>query len=168
MIVDPSAMLAVVLAEEDAERYARAMHSARDPLISVANYREIAVRVDRAEQAATLHRFDTLMELTGLTIAPVSIKQATLARRAYTAIGKGRHPAGLNMGAASPMRLRERRSVPCRSRGTISPGRISPPHEQACRLCGFARGIPPSARLKFRRKVPKLAVARNGSLPVRA
>lgn len=50
MIVDPSAMLAVVLAEEDAERYACTMHSARDPLISVVNYWEIAVRVDRAEQ----------------------------------------------------------------------------------------------------------------------
>ena len=98
MIVDASALLAVVLAEDDAERFARAMIAARDPLISVVNYWEAAVRVDRSDQAVTLHRFDTLMELTGLRIAPVTTQQATLARRAYAAFGRGRHPAGLNMG----------------------------------------------------------------------
>jgi len=98
VIVDASALLAVVLAEDDAERFARAMIAARDPLISVVNYWEAAVRVDRSDQAVTLHRFDTLMELTGLRIAPVTTQQATLARRAYAAFGRGRHPAGLNMG----------------------------------------------------------------------
>lgn len=98
MIVDASALLAVVLAEEDADRYARAMISARDPLISVVNYWEAAARVDRSDNAATLHLFDGLMELTGLSIAPVTVQQATLARRAYALFGKGRHPAGLNMG----------------------------------------------------------------------
>lgn len=98
MIVDASALLAVVLGEEDAERYARAMIRARSPLISPVNYWEAAVRVDRSDHPVTLHRFDALIELTGLSIAPMSAQQAILARRAYVTYGKGVHRAGLNMG----------------------------------------------------------------------
>lgn len=98
MIVDASALLAVILDEVDADRFTAAMVSAPAPLMSAVNFWEVAVRVDRADRSATLHKFDAIMDLTGVTIAAVSAHQATLARRAHAAFGKGRHPAALNLG----------------------------------------------------------------------
>lgn len=96
MIIDSSAILAVLFDEPDAAVYASAIASASSCRISAANYVETAVVVESQSPAAGGRQFDTFMRRAGIAIGPVTEEQALLARQAYADFGKGRHPAGLN------------------------------------------------------------------------
>ncbi len=98
MIVDSSALLAILFAETDAETYARAITDADDCRISAANFVEVAIVVEAQTKNSGTRQFDTFFRRAGITIEPVTEEQAHLARQAYTDFGKGRHPAGLNFG----------------------------------------------------------------------
>ena len=99
MIVDSSALLAILFAETDAARYASAIESARSRRISAANWLETAIRVDQAASALASAAFDDLVREADLTVEPVTERQVQLARTAYRSYGKGTgHPAGLNFG----------------------------------------------------------------------
>lgn len=98
MIVDSSAILAVLFDEPDAAVYAAAISTASSCRISAANYVEAAVVVESQSPAAGGRQFDTFMRRAGITIEPVTEEHALLARQAYADYGKGRHPAGLNFG----------------------------------------------------------------------
>lgn len=99
MIVDASALLAILFAEDDAERYARAIETAGRCRISAVNFVEAAIRIDRGDDPIASDAFEDFLREAGLVIEPVSGEQAHLARRAYRAYGKGSgHPAGLNLG----------------------------------------------------------------------
>lgn len=97
MIVDSSAVLAILFNEPDAAIYATAIASAATCRISAANYVETAVVVE-SQSTAGGRQFDTFMRRAGIAIEPVTEEQALLARQAYADFGKGRHPAGLNFG----------------------------------------------------------------------
>ena len=99
MIIDSSAMLAILLAEEDAPTYARAIEAAETCRMSAANWLETAIRVDLSGQPIASDAFDDLVRDAGVIVEAVTSAQAQLARRAYRAYGKGTgHPAGLNFG----------------------------------------------------------------------
>ncbi len=98
MIIDSSAILAVLFDEPDAAIYASAIASASSCRISAASYVETSVVVESQSPAAGGRQFDTFMRRAGITIEPVTEEQALLARQAYADYGKGRHPAGLNFG----------------------------------------------------------------------
>ncbi len=98
MIVDTSAVLAVLFSEPDADRFERAIAAADRSRISAANFVEAAVVVDLQTDAAGSRHFDTFVRRSRLTIEPVTEEQAHLARQAYFDYGKSRHPAGLNLG----------------------------------------------------------------------
>jgi ribonuclease VapC len=98
VIVDSSAILAILFNEPDAEVYATAIASASSCRISAANYVEAAVVVDSQSPAMGARQFDAFMRRAGIVIEPVTEEQALLARQAYADFGKGRHPAGLNFG----------------------------------------------------------------------
>ena len=98
MIVDASAVLAIVLAEEDAPLFADAIAGADDAWISAVNWFEAAIRVDRAGSNATTLAFDRFSADEQIAIRPVTVAQARLARLTYATYGKGRHPARLNLG----------------------------------------------------------------------
>ncbi len=97
MIVDPSALLAVVFAESDGQAYADAMLSARECRMSAVGYLEAAIRLDQLLGRVD-PRLDQMMELLEITIEPVTPQHARLARIAYRRYGKGNHPARLNLG----------------------------------------------------------------------
>ena len=65
MIVDTSAVLAILFAEEDASRYAEAIAGADERLISAANYLEAAIVIDNQVDAAAGRQFDALMSRAG-------------------------------------------------------------------------------------------------------
>jgi len=97
MIVDSSAVLAILFAEGDAPDYARAIEAAETCRMSAANWLEAAIRVDRGGDAIASNAFDDFVREAGMIVEAVTAGQAQLARRAYRAYGKGTgHPAGLN------------------------------------------------------------------------
>lgn len=98
MIVDSSAILAILFNEPDAAAYATAIANASSCRISAANYVEAAVVVESQSPSVGGRQFDTFMRRAGITIEPVTEEHALLARQAYADFGKGRHPAGLNFG----------------------------------------------------------------------
>ena len=99
MIVDSSALLAILFAEPDAPRFAAAIATASSRRVSSANWLETAIRVDQASSALASAAFDDLVREAELVVEPVSERQVQIARTAYRAYGKGSgHPAGLNFG----------------------------------------------------------------------
>jgi ribonuclease VapC len=98
MIVDSSAILAILFNEGDADRYARAIADAEACRISAANYVEVAIVVEAQTKASGSRQFDAFFRRAGIVIEPVTEEHAHLARQAYTDFGKGRHKAGLNFG----------------------------------------------------------------------
>jgi ribonuclease VapC len=98
MIVDTSALLAILLNEPDAAQIAEAMESADTLRISVASYLEAAIFVDRNGDEVRRALLDTFLEEFSIQLEPVTVEQARVARQAFLWFGKGRHPAGLNFG----------------------------------------------------------------------
>ncbi|HUI60251.1 MAG TPA: type II toxin-antitoxin system VapC family toxin [Steroidobacteraceae bacterium] len=98
MIVDSSALLAVLLGEQDARRFVEVMADAAPLRISVANWFEAAMAIDRRGDARARSRFDQIVGELGLVVEPVTLDHATWARRAWQMFGKGAHRAKLNFG----------------------------------------------------------------------
>ena len=98
MVIDTSALLAVLLDEEDGERLARRILAAPLRLLSAASLVEAEIVADNRPSGEAGALLDSLIDALGIDIAPVTETQARIARRAYLAFGKGRHPAGLNYG----------------------------------------------------------------------
>lgn len=98
MIVDTSALIAVLRAEDDADRYIQALAEAADVRISAATWVEAAVVVDANHDPVLSGRFDDLISEAAITVEAVTADHARLARQAYRDFGKGQHPAGLNFG----------------------------------------------------------------------
>src|SRR5271165_1565486 len=100
MIVDASALVAVIRDEPDAERFFGVLSDTSIPKrMSAANYLEAAIVIDGSRSPIASRRFDEVIAETGVVIEPVTREQAEIARAAYRDFGKGSgHPAGLNFG----------------------------------------------------------------------
>jgi len=99
VIIDASAVLAILLAEPDAGRFAEAIEAAEDVRISPVNYLEAAVVIDRKRDPIASRRLDDFLRIAGISIAAVDAAQAEAARAAYRDFGPGSgHPARLNLG----------------------------------------------------------------------
>jgi len=99
VIVDTSALVAIIRAEPDAAVYAELLAAGQGSLISAANYVETAIVVDASRDPVAVRRFGELLQVAGVTVAPVTAEQAGIAREAYRDFGKGSgHPAQLNFG----------------------------------------------------------------------
>ena len=118
MIIDTSAVLAILLAEDDAERYARAIEEADTCRMSAASYSEAAVVIDNRGDAVASREFDLFFRRAGIAVEPVTFEQAQIARQAYRDFGKGRHPAGLNFGDCLSYALSKSLDEPLLFKGT--------------------------------------------------
>ena len=99
MIVDTSALIAILRDEPDATSYAKAIASANVRRISAANYVETAAIIDASRDPIASRRFDDLVREAQLTVEPVTEAQARIAREAYRDFGRGSgHPARLDFG----------------------------------------------------------------------
>ncbi len=99
MIVDSSALMAIVLDEPDSDALLRAVSRTQNRKISAATWVEVYLVVDSLHQhPAVKIRFDDLMTRLRFDVVPVDADMAWIARRANLTYGKGRHPARLNFG----------------------------------------------------------------------
>ena len=98
MIVDSSAVLAVLYREPDAERYERAIAESPNCRMSVANMLEASIVLEGRGGVAAGHELDVFLESAAIELAPVTVEHAEAARRAWRRFGKGNHPAALNYG----------------------------------------------------------------------
>jgi ribonuclease VapC len=99
VIIDTSALIAILRAEPDAGEMARAIEHAQIRRISAANWLETAVVIDASRDPVASRRFDELVQTAELHVEPVTGDQARVARDAYRDFGKGSgHKAGLNFG----------------------------------------------------------------------
>jgi ribonuclease VapC len=98
MVVDTSAVLAILLGEDDAAHFAQAIELAERSAMSAANWLEAAVVIDTRGDAVASREFDLFLRRSGIELQSVTVDQVQLARQAYHDFGRGRHPAGLNFG----------------------------------------------------------------------
>lgn len=98
MVLDTSALLAVLLNEPDAEPLRRAIEADPVRLLSAANLVETAIVIEARVGEAGGRELDLLVHKAAIDVVAVDAAQADLARHAYREFGKGRHVAGLNYG----------------------------------------------------------------------
>jgi ribonuclease VapC len=98
MIVDTSALLAVLFEESEAEDFAHAIAGAEVPRMSAANLLEAGIVSDNQTDPRTGRQLDALVANFRLKIEPVTEEQVRIARQAYLDFGRGNHPAKLNFG----------------------------------------------------------------------
>jgi ribonuclease VapC len=99
MILDTSAIIAILRAEPEAEQFAQAIEEASYRRISAVNYVEAAAVIDGSRDPVASRRFDDLLHEAQVIVQPVTEAQAHIAREAYRDFGKGSgHPARLNFG----------------------------------------------------------------------
>lgn len=98
MIVDTSAIIAILFNEDDAEIYAQAIARADSARISAATFVETAIVVETQTKSNGGRQLDAFIRRAGIAIEPVTEEQAHIARQAFLDFGKGRHHAGLNYG----------------------------------------------------------------------
>ncbi len=98
MIVDSSALVAILTTEADAQKYIDIIDVADVARISAANFVEAAIVADSRGGPAGARDLDWFVRRANIVIEPVTEEQAHIARQAYADFGKGRHKAGLNFG----------------------------------------------------------------------
>ncbi len=99
MIVDTSALIAILKEEDDAAVYARAIAAAGARRLSAASYLECGIVLDSQRDPIISRALDELIQEAEFVVEPVTERQARLARQAYADFGKGSgHRAGLNFG----------------------------------------------------------------------
>ena len=99
MIIDSSALVAILRAEPDAARFAQALNDATQRRLSAVSFVETAIVIDGSRSPVASRALDDLIRDTRIVIEPVTEAQARLAREAYRDFGRGSgHPARLNFG----------------------------------------------------------------------
>jgi ribonuclease VapC len=98
VIIDTSAIIAVLFNEDDAHDYAEAISRADSCRISAATLVETAIVVEAQTRNNGGRQLDAFIRRASITIESVTEEQAYMARQAFIDFGKGRHRAGLNYG----------------------------------------------------------------------
>jgi ribonuclease VapC len=99
MIIDTSAIIAILRNESGAKDCALAIEKTSVRRISAANFVEAALVIDGSRDPIASRRFDEFLKEASIGVDPVTLDQARIARAAYRDFGKGSgHPARLNLG----------------------------------------------------------------------
>jgi ribonuclease VapC len=98
MVIDASAILAILLGEPEGEAFARAIADHPKRLVSALSALEAGIVIHSRKGPWGGRELDLLIHSASLTIVSLDAEQVNLARAAYEKFGKGHHPAGLNLG----------------------------------------------------------------------
>ena len=98
MVLDTSALLALLLDEPEAEAYRAVLEDDETRLVSAATLVETSIVIEARKGEAGARELDLLIHKAGIDVVPVDAEQVAEARRAHRRFGRGRHAAGLNLG----------------------------------------------------------------------
>jgi ribonuclease VapC len=99
VIVETSAIVAILRDEPEARQYAELIAAAPVRRISAASHVEVGAVIDSARDPVASRRVDELLAEAGVVVEPVTAEQAKVAREAYRDFGRGSgHKASLNFG----------------------------------------------------------------------
>src|SRR4030095_15648895 len=98
MVLDTSALLALLLDEPEAEAFRAAVEDDATRLVSAATLLETALVIEARKGDPGGRELDLLIHKAEVVVVPVDAEHVSEARRAYRRFGKGRHAAGLNFG----------------------------------------------------------------------
>ncbi|MFY7959776.1 MAG: type II toxin-antitoxin system VapC family toxin [Elsteraceae bacterium] len=96
MIIDTSAMVAILYREPEAADFNRVIHHVDISRISVANYVELSMVVESQLGPEAGRQAEAFLRRAGIIIEPISVAHGEIARQAFLDFGKVRHKAGLN------------------------------------------------------------------------
>ncbi len=98
MILDTSAVIAILRGEPEAEKFSRIVEEG-SPKMSAASYVEAGAVMDAARNPLVSRQLDEFLKIARVELSPVTVEQARLARDAYRDFGRGSgHAAKLNFG----------------------------------------------------------------------
>jgi ribonuclease VapC len=118
VIVDASALLAIVFLEPERDRFLGVLGDATDLSVSVINFVEAAIKVDKDPDPRRAAMLEELSATLAIEVAPVTAEQGQLARQAHRAFGRGSgHPARLNLGDCFAYALATARKEPLLFKG---------------------------------------------------
>jgi ribonuclease VapC len=98
MVVDTSALVAIVFDEADADRFAQALAEASRALMSAVTRVELSFVVEGRKGSSGRAGLENFLRQSRIEIVAVSLSQAELAIEAFRRFGRGRHRAALNIG----------------------------------------------------------------------
>ena len=117
MIVDTSAIMAILQKEPEAPAFGAALTEGARIAISAATLVELCVVAESRAGAAVWAEVEALMADAAIEVAPFTAEQAALAREGWRRFGKGRHPAGLNFGDCFAYALAKELDMPLLYKG---------------------------------------------------
>ena len=117
MIVDTSAIMALLLKEPEASAFGTALAEQPRTAISTATLVELCMVAEGRAGAAVWAEVEALLAGAGVEVVPFTAGQAALAREGWRRFGKGRHPAGLNLGDCFAYALARERGEPLLFKG---------------------------------------------------
>jgi ribonuclease VapC len=98
MIVDTSALVAILDREPEAQAFVERIHEAEVCRISVANHVELSMVIESQLGPDSMRQVEAFFRRAGGVVEPVTLEQGELARQSFLDFGKGRQKAGLNFG----------------------------------------------------------------------
>jgi ribonuclease VapC len=117
MVLDTSALLAILQDEPERRAFNEAIEAAGSRLLSVASYVETSMVIESRHGAEGLRDLDLVVDRAQIELVAVDVEQGRVACRAFSRFGKGRHPAGLNYGDCFAYALASTRSEPLLFKG---------------------------------------------------
>lgn len=107
MVLDSSAVLAILLQERGAEALEAAIEADETRLISAVSVLEAAIVIQARKGMAGARELDLLLRRSQVEIEPLTTEHVEIARDAWTRFGRGNHPARLNLGDCCAYALSE-------------------------------------------------------------
>jgi ribonuclease VapC len=98
MVIDTSAILAILLGESDADTFAEVISKDTKRLLSAGTALELMIVIEARKGEAGGRELDLLLHRAKIDVVPFDNEQAEIARQAWRQYGKSNHPAGLNFG----------------------------------------------------------------------
>ncbi len=117
MVIDTSALLAVLQDEPEREAFNEAIEAAENRVMSAASFVETSIVVETRYGSDGIRDLDLFISKAKIELASVDADQALIARDAFRRFGKGRHPAGLNLGDCFAYSLAKALSEPLLFKG---------------------------------------------------
>ena len=118
MVIDSSALLAILLQEPEAEFFAAAISNDAMRMMSAVSFLEAAIVIEARKGPAGGRELDLLLHKARVEIVSFNSEQAEIAREAWLRFGKGRHQAALNMGDCCSYALSRSSGEPLLFKGT--------------------------------------------------